>query len=48
MAGEGEEEILREKALFCVRTGIAPSEYDRMTAREVAIFTEVWNEENSG
>ncbi len=35
---------MREKAKFCLRVGIAPSEYDRLTRREVVAFTEQHNE----
>lgn len=33
-----------EKARFCLITGIAPSEYDRLTDEEIAAFTEVHND----
>lgn len=35
---------LRRKALFCLRTGVQPSEYDAMTEDEVDAFIRVLNE----
>jgi hypothetical protein len=37
-------DIARTKAEFCIRVGVAPSEYDQMTMREIIAFTEVHNE----
>lgn len=37
------DELLREKAEFCLSTGIAPSEYDAMTDREREMFITTWN-----
>lgn len=37
------EDQLREKAEFCLATGIQPSEYDNMTDLERDIFIETWN-----
>lgn len=37
------ESCAREKAEFCIVTGIAPSEYDKMTGIELEQFTKVWN-----
>lgn len=37
-------ELIREKAEFCLSTGIAPSEYDAFTDQEREIFVETWNE----
>lgn len=37
------EELIREKAEFCLSTGIAPSEYDAFTDQEREIFVETWN-----
>lgn len=31
------------KAEFCIATGVQPSEYDRLTVREVDAFIEVAN-----
>lgn len=39
-------EVAREKAEFCLKLGIAPSEYDQLTQIEVNAFIEVWNEIN--
>lgn len=39
----GEEEALREKAEFCLTTGVQPSEYDNMTDDERAAFIEEAN-----
>jgi hypothetical protein len=41
------EDVLREKFRVCIRTGLAPSEYDAMTDLEVDLWREVWNAENS-
>ena len=38
------EELIREKAEFCLSTGIAPSEYDAFTELEREIFVETWNQ----
>lgn len=38
------DEAAREKAEFCLRLGIAPSEYDQLTQAEVNAFIEVFNE----
>lgn len=44
MATEAAEDAAREKARFCLRTGVQPSEYDAMTETEVAAFVEEHNE----
>lgn len=44
MTGDAVRELLREKAEFCLKTGIAPSEYDAMDDDEKAAFIEVANE----
>lgn len=41
---EQAEELIREKAEFCLSTGIAPSEYDAFTDLEREIFIDVWNQ----
>lgn len=38
-----EEQLLREKAEFCLTTGVQPSEYDNMTDDERAAFIEEAN-----
>ena len=44
---EDEFQILRqqakEKAQFCLATGIAPSEYDQLTQIEIAAFIDEFN-----
>lgn len=42
-AGEQLEDLIREKAEFCLSTGIQPSEYDAFTDQERNIFVETWN-----
>lgn len=37
------ENLIREKAEFCLSTGIQPSEYDAFTDQERNIFVETWN-----
>lgn len=39
-----EEQHAYAKANFCLKTGIAPSEYDNLSLREIRIFIEVANE----
>ena len=41
------DERAEDKAYFCLITGIAPSEYDRMTVREQQMFIKVSNKLNS-
>lgn len=40
---EETEDALEDKALFCLKTGMAPSEYDNLTDRELAAFVKVFN-----
>lgn len=35
-----------EKAEFCLKTGIAPSEYDMLTDVEIAAFVNMFNKLN--
>lgn len=42
--GNDPDELIREKAEFCLATGVQPSEYDAMTDREREVFIETWNE----
>lgn len=39
-----EEEAAHDKADFCLRLGIAPTEYDQLTDTEVAAFIAVHND----
>ena len=44
---EARQELLREqaraKAEFCLKTGVAPSEYDRLTGIEIEAFVKEFN-----
>lgn len=46
MRDDPADEEARFKADFCLRLGIAPSEYDGLTDTEVAAFVEVHKEMN--
>lgn len=37
-------EALYDKALFCLKTGIAPSEYDGFTDQELQAFIDAYND----
>lgn len=37
------EDALYDRAVFCLRTGIQPSEFDRMTDPELQAFVDAWN-----
>jgi hypothetical protein len=43
----GTEDWAWDKAMFCLKTGIAPSEYDRLTDDEIAAFVDAFNDLNS-
>lgn len=38
------EDALYDKAVFCIRTGVQPSEYDRMTDQELHAYVQAWND----
>lgn len=40
------KERAKEKADFCLATGVAPSEYDNLTQYEINAFIEVANKRN--
>lgn len=40
------EEQAEDKASFCLATGVAPSEYDKLTALERRFFIKVHNKNN--
>jgi len=40
---EETENALYDRAVFCLRTGIQPSEYDAMTDAELQAFVDAWN-----
>lgn len=40
------EDALYDRAIFCLRTGVQPSEYDRMTDAELQAFVTAFNDEN--
>lgn len=42
-----EDIYFEEKAEFCLRTGIAPSEYDNLTKKETAAFIKIFKKLNS-
>jgi hypothetical protein len=39
-----EEEYFREQAIFCLATGVQPSEYDQMTRVQLSAWINVLNE----
>lgn len=39
------EDALFDRAVFCLRTGVQPSEYDAMTDQELQAFVDAWNKE---
>lgn len=43
----GTEEWAWDKAMFCLKTGIAPSEYDQLTDEEIVAFVDAFNELNA-
>ena len=40
----GTDEWAWDKAMFCLKTGIQPSEYDTLTDEEIVAFVEAFNE----
>lgn len=39
----GTDDWAWDKAMFCLKTGIAPSEYDGLTDEEIVAFVEAHN-----